>query len=170
MGMQRYLLVLDIDRPVTDEQLDGGPVRYLAARQEREPTEVVVLSLARPPRLPTADLLLGGAVSNLAVAPVKFPFAPQPVHDVNAAAEHRMRWAVQRLTAVGCQASGIISDEDLLTAVCFEARSHDYDQLIVATSSQPGSWLARLLHRDPIHRLHWRWRRRLIVFPLSPRE
>jgi hypothetical protein len=139
MSMQRYLLVLDIGRPVTDEELDGGPVSYLAARQEREPGEVTVLSLARSPQLPMAELLLGGAASNLAVAPVKFPFAPQPHHDVSAAAEHRMHWAVQQLTAVGCQASGIISDEDLVTAVGFEARSHDYDQLIVATSSQPGS-------------------------------
>ena len=100
------------------------------------------------------------------MAPVKFPSAPPPDYDASAAAEHRTRRAVQQLTAAGGQARGIISDEDLVTAVCLEGRRHDYDQVIVATSS----WPARLLHRDPVHRLRRRWKRRLIVCPPRPRE
>lgn len=41
--MQRYLLVLDIELPVMDEELDRGLVSYLAARQDQEPIEVVVM-------------------------------------------------------------------------------------------------------------------------------
>jgi hypothetical protein len=52
MGMRRYLLVLDTDLPIGDEELHLGPVRYLAARHEQEPAEVVVLSLASSPRGP----------------------------------------------------------------------------------------------------------------------
>jgi hypothetical protein len=77
MDMRRHLLVIDIDLPVTDEALDRGPISFLAARQEQEPSEVVVMSLARSPRLPTIELLLGGAVSVAAVTPTKFPVAPR---------------------------------------------------------------------------------------------
>jgi hypothetical protein len=38
------------------------------------------------------------------------------------------------LQATGCQASGIISDEDLMDAVRAEIRSHSYDAMILATS------------------------------------
>jgi hypothetical protein len=71
------------------------------ARQEQEPCEVVVLSLAgsRPARLPALELLLGARAG-------KFPVAPKPGHDLSAAAEHRMSLAVRHLTTIGCQASG----------------------------------------------------------------
>ena len=45
MDMRRYLLVLDMDLLAMDEEHDLEPVSYLAARQEQEPCEVVVLSL-----------------------------------------------------------------------------------------------------------------------------
>jgi len=47
-----------------------------------------------------------------------------------------MHRAVQHLRGIGCQASGIISDGDLLEAVRAETRAHDYDQVILATSRQ----------------------------------
>jgi hypothetical protein len=165
--MQRYLLVLDIDQPVTDEELDRGPVSYLAARQDQQPADVVVLSLASAPKLPAMDLILGAATSAAIAAPVVFPRAPQPDHDVSATAEHRMNRTVQHLKATGGQASGIISDEDLLRAVRAETSIHHYDQVVLATSRQYGSWLARLLHTDPVHRLRWHWRKPLVVFPLG---
>jgi hypothetical protein len=111
------------------------------------------------------DLLLGGAVS--IIGPVKFPFARSPDQEVNAAAEHRMNLAVQHLQAAGCQASGIIRDEDLMDAVRAETRSHSYDGMILATSRPADPWLRRVLHRDPIHQLRHRWGRRLAVFPLG---
>ena len=64
-----------------------------------------------------------------------------------------MHRAVQHLRGIGCQASGIISDSDLLEAVRAETRPHDYDQVILATSRQGGPGLARPLRRDPLHRL-----------------
>ena len=45
--MRRCLLVLDRDLATADEP-KPGPVSYLAARQEEEPCEVVVLGLVRP--------------------------------------------------------------------------------------------------------------------------
>jgi hypothetical protein len=94
--------------------------------------------------------------------------APKPDHDLGAAAEHRMDLAVRHLTAIGCQASGLISDEDLLSAVRSETRGHAYDELILATEQDATSRLARALHLDPVHKLRRRWGRRLTVFPLSP--
>jgi hypothetical protein len=44
--MQRYLLVLDADLLALDEKLGLEPISYLVERQEQEPCEVVVLSLA----------------------------------------------------------------------------------------------------------------------------
>ena len=78
-----------------------------------------------------------------------------------------MNLAVQRLKAIGCRASGIISDNDVLEAVRAESRAHRYDQVILVTSRQGGTWLALLLHRDPIHKLRRRWRQQLTVFPLE---
>ena len=40
---------------------------------------------------------------------------------------------------IGCQASGIISYEDLITAVRSETRGHDYDEVILATGGRKGS-------------------------------
>jgi len=95
--------------------------------------------------------------------------APRPDHDIGAAAEHRMNLSVRRLKAIGCQASGLISDEGhLVKAVVSETRGHDYDEVILATGSQRGSWLARGLRLDPMHRLRRRLEQRLIVFPLGP--
>ena len=168
--MGRYLLVLDIDLLALDEKLDSGPTNYLAARQEQEQCEVVVLSLAdsgqtKPSSL---ELLLGGATSHASSAPAKFPAASRADHDVNAAAEHRMNRAVRHLAAIGCQASGLISDANLGKAVDAETRRHDYDEVIVVTSGHDGSWLARTLHLDPIHHLEHRWGKKLTVFTPDP--
>jgi hypothetical protein len=159
IDVRRYLLVLDMDLLALDEELDLEPINYLVARQESEPCEVLVLSLTdtRRAKLPSMELLLGAQVG-------KFPVAPQPDHDISAAAEHRMNLAVRHLKAIGCQASGVISDEDLVKAVRSETRGHDYDELIVATSGQSGSRLARALHLDPLHQLRWRWGKRLVPF------
>jgi hypothetical protein len=100
--MQRYLLVLDTDLPVTEEELRRWPVSHLAARHEQEPNEVVVLSLAGSPRGSGMEILLGAGVSIATVVPV-VGRAPRPGHDVSAAAEHRMNRAVQQLKAIGCR-------------------------------------------------------------------
>ena len=164
--MGRYLLVLDTDLPALDEELDLGPIGYLVERQEQQQCEVVVLSLADTGQTKPSSLefLLGGATSHATYAPAKFPAAARPDHDVNAAAEHRMNRAVRHLTAIGCQASGLISDEDLVKAVDAETRGHDYDEVILATSGHDGSWLARTLHLDPIRHLERRWGKDLTVF------
>ena len=164
--MQRYLLVLDTDLPITEEELRRGPVSHLAARHEQEPAEVVVLSLASSPRGSGMELLLGAGISIGTVVPV-LARAPRPDHDVSAAAEHRMNRTVQHLKAIGCRASGIISDSDMLEAVRTETRAHNYDQVILTTSRQSGPLLARLLRRDPVHRLRRRCKQQLIVLPLS---
>jgi hypothetical protein len=162
MAMQRYLLVLDMDLLAVDDKLDLEPINYLVAQQEREPCEVVVLSLVdtAQTKLPAMELLLGAQVG-------KFPVAPRPDHDIGAAAEHRMNLAVRHLKVIGCQASGLISDEDLVKAVRSETRAHDYDEVILATGRQDGSRLAGVLGRDPVHQLRRQWGDRLIVF--SPR-
>ena len=159
MDMQRYLLVLDMDLLAVDDKLDLEPINYLVAQQEREPCEVVVLSLVdtTQAKLPAMELLLGAQVG-------KFPVAPRPDHDISAAAEHRMNLAVRHLRVIGCQASGLISDEDLVKAVRSETRAHDYDEVILATGRQDGSRLAGLLGRDPVRQLRRQWGDRLIVF------
>lgn len=162
--MRRYLLVLDMDLLAVDEELDLEPINFLVAQQQRGPCEVVVLSLVdtRSARLPALELLLGARVG-------KFPVAPRPDHDIGADAEHRMKLAVRHLKAIGCQASGIISDEDdLVQAVRSETRGHDYAGVVLATGRPRGSWLARGLHLDPVNQLRRRLGQRLIVFPLGP--
>ncbi len=163
MGMRRYLLVLDMDLLAVDEELDLKPINYLVARQEQGPCEVVVLSLVdtRQTRLPASELVLGAQVG-------KFPVAPRPDHDISAAAQHRMNLAVRHLKMIGCKASGLISDEDLVKAVRSETRGHEYDQVILATGRQGGTWLARTLRQDPIYQLRRRWGQRLIVFSRGP--
>lgn len=56
-----------------------------------------------------------------------------------------------------CQrASGLISDgNNLVKAVRSETRRHDYDEVILATGRQRGSWLARELRLDPVHQLRF---------------
>lgn len=163
MDMRRYLLVVDMDFLALDEQLGLQPISYLVARQEQEPCEVVVLSLVskRQAQLPAMELLLGARIG-------KFPVAPSPDHNIVDAAEHRMNLAVRHLKTIGCQASGIISEEDLLPAVRAETGHHRYDEVILAVGQQSSSWLARALHLDPVHRLRRRVGKRLIVFPLAP--
>ena len=161
--MRRYLLVLDMDLLAIDEELDLEPINHIIGEQEQEPCELTVLSLAgtAQQKLPAMELLLGAQVG-------KLPIAPPPDHDVSASAEHRMNLAVRQLKMIGCRASGIISDEDLVPAVRAETRSHAYDGLIVATGMQGGSRLARLLHLDPVHQLRWHWGKRLTVFEGAP--
>jgi hypothetical protein len=161
--MRRYLLVLDMDLLAIDEELDLEPINYIVGQQEQEPCEVTVLSVAGTPqqKLPAMELLLGAKVG-------KFPRAPRPDHDVTASAEHRMSLAVRHLKTIGCRASGIISDEDLVAAVRTETRAHSYDGVIVATGMQGGSRLAHFLHMDPVHRLRRRCGKRLTVFEGEP--
>jgi hypothetical protein len=162
MDMQRYLLVLDMDLLAVDDKLGLEPINYLVAQQERAPCEVVVLSLVdtAQTKLPAMELLLGAQVG-------KFPVAPRPDHDISAAAEHRMNLAVRHLKMIGCQASGLISDEDPVKAVRSETRAHDYDEVILATGRLDGSWLGGVLGRDPVHQLRRQWGDRLIVFSYS---
>jgi hypothetical protein len=162
IDVRRYLLVLDMDLLALDEELELEPINYLVARQDEEPCEVMVLSLTDTgqAKLPSMELLLGAKVG-------KFPVAPQPDHDVSAAAEHRMNLAVRHLKAIGCQASGVISDGGLVKAVRSETRGHDYDEVVVATGGQSGSRLARALHLDPLHQLRRRWGKRLTLFSVA---
>ncbi len=143
MKMRRYLLVLDMDLLAVDEKFDLKPINYLVTQQEQEPCEVVVLSLVdtSQTKLPAMELVLGARVG-------KFPVAPRPDHDISAAAEHRMNLAVRHLRVIGCQASGVISDDDLVRSVRRETRAHDYDQVILATGRQNGSGLAGVLRLD----------------------
>ena len=158
MDMQRYLLVLDKDLLTVDEELGLEPINYLVARQEQEPREIVVLSLAGTGQAavdPFLSYLHGNCLGALAL-------------DQDArAAEHRKNLAVRHLRTIGCKASGFISAEDLVRAVRSETGDHNYDQVILATGRQVGTWLARVLRRDPIHRLRRRWGARLIAFPLG---
>ena len=168
--MRRYLLVLDMDLLALDEERDLEPINYLVARQEQEPSEVVVLSLAatRQAQLSSLELLLGAATGRGAHVPAKFPVAPRPGHDISAAAEHRMNRAVRHLRTIGYQASGFISDEELVKAVRAETRRHDYDEVTLATGRQGGTWLPRRLHLDPVHQLRRRCGLRLTVFTSGP--
>jgi hypothetical protein len=166
MAMRRYLLVLDMDLLAQNEELDLEPINYLVARQEQERGEVVVLSVVanRQVKLSPMELLLGGASAHATAAPSKYPTAPQPGHPVNAAAEDRTNLAVRHLKTIGYQASGLMSDEELVKAVGSETRRHHYDEVILAAGRQGGNWLARSLHLDPIHQLR-RKVQRLVILP-----
>jgi hypothetical protein len=162
MGVRRYLLVLDMDLLAVDEQCDPGPIGYLAGRQEHEPCEVAVLSLATgQPHLPAMEMLIFAQIGRM-------PLAPPPDPDVSAGADHRVNRAMHYLEVIGCEASGIISDEDPVKAVRSETRAREYDAVILATGRLGGSWLARLLHLDPVHRLRRRWGKSLIVCQPRP--
>jgi hypothetical protein len=71
---------------------------------------------------------------------------------------------VRHLKTIGYQVSGRIRDEELVKAVRAETRARDYDEVILATGRQGGSWLARSLHLDPIHQLR-RAVPRLVILP-----
>ena len=164
MAMRRYLLVLDMDLLAADEEFDLEPINYFVAQQDCEACAVEVMSLVNngPAKLPSMELLLGARVG-------KFPVAPRPNHDISAAAEHRMNLAVRHLRAIGCQADGIISDEDdLVKAVSAETSAHDYANVVLAIGRPRGSQLARAMHLDPVHRLLRRLGQRLVVFPIGP--
>jgi hypothetical protein len=169
MVMRRYLLVLDTGLPGLGEELDPEPISYLAARPEQERGEVVVLSVAagRQVKLSSLELLLGAATAQGQSAPAKYPTAPQPGHDVHVGAEHRMNRAVRQLKSIGYQASGLISDQELVKAVRAQTRAHGYDQVILVTSRQGGSGLARSLHLDPVHQLRRRMRQPLVIFAVG---
>lgn len=160
--MPRYLLVLDMDLLALDAELDLEPINYLVERHEEEPCEVVVLSLVTDrPRLPSTELLLGAQVG-------KLPVAPRPDHDIDSVAEHRMNLTVQHVKALGHQASGLVSGEDLTHAVRSETHRHDYDHLILMIGRQRASRLTRLMRLDPVHRLQRSWGNRLTVFWSGP--
>jgi len=163
--MHRYLLVLDMDLLAMDEEHDLEPINYLVAMHEQGPCEVVVLSLAdtNQTKLPVMELLLGAKAG-------KFPVAPQADHDVGAAAEHRLNLAVRHLKTIGYQASGVISDQDLVKAVRAETARHDYDKVILATGRQTGSRVARVMGHDPVQQLRRKLGERLVVFPESHRK
>jgi hypothetical protein len=162
--MRRYLLVVDMDLLTVDQEHDLEPINYLMAKQEQGSCEVVVLSLVMDqPKLPALELLLGAQAG-------KFPVAPRPDHAIGADAEHRMNLAVRQLELIGCQASGIISDEDLVKAVRAETRGQHYDEVILATGRQDNSRLARLIGRDPVQQLRRQWGQRLIVFREGHRQ
>jgi hypothetical protein len=74
-----------------------------------------------------------------------------------------MDLAVHYLKVIGCQASGLVSDEDLVNAVRSETSARDYDGVILAAGGLGSSGLARALHLDPVHQLRRRWGKRLIV-------
>jgi hypothetical protein len=164
MGMRRYLVVLDMDFLAADEEFDLEPINYLVAQQDQGPLEAVVLSLAdsSQAKLPAMEMLLGARIG-------KMPIAPTPRHDIAAAAEHRMNLTVRHLRSIGCQASGIISDDDdLFQVVRSEDQHHDYTGVLLLTGRPHSSALARWLHLDPIHRLRRSLRNRLVLFPLGP--
>jgi hypothetical protein len=119
--MHRYQLVLDMDLLAMDEEHDLEPIKYLVAKHEQGPCGVIVLSLVdmSQTKLPATELRLGAQAG-------KFPVAPQADHDISAAAEHRMSLAVRHLRTIGCQASGVVSDQDLVKADRSEAAGHDY--------------------------------------------
>ena len=154
--MQRYLLVLEEDLLTVDEELGLEPINYLVARQEQEPCEVVVLSLVETGQSAADPSPYGN-----------FLGAVPPDRDARVA-EHRKDRAVRYLRTIGCKSTGFISSEDLVRAVHSETRGRNYDQVILPTGRQIGTWLARVLRWDPIHRLQRRWRGQLIAFPLGP--
>ena len=156
MDVRRYLLVLDMDLLAVDEQCELGPISYLVARQEHERCEVVVLSLATGQAQPAGEMLIYAGIGRM-------PLAPPPDAGIRAVAEHRMDLAMHYLKVIGCEASGLVSDEDLVNAVRSETRARDYDGVIVAAGRLGGSSLARVLHLDPVHQLRRRWGKRLIV-------
>ena len=132
-----------------DEQ---EPLNYLVAKQEQQPCEVVVLSLVSNQPKIHIESLAGAGI------PKHPDLAHRPDDPISVNAEHRMERAVQNLKMIGCQASGIISYEALLTAVRSETQGHDYNEVILATGRQEGSGLARIVGRAPVQQLRREWR------------
>jgi hypothetical protein len=162
MVMRRYLLVVDMGWPTMGEEHDLEPITYLVARQEQEPCEAVVLSLARNRPEPPAGLRAGAGL----------PQHPDPAHQADDGtsvdARHRMDRAVQHLKNIGCPATGIVSHDDPATAVRAETSARHYDEVILATGRPEVSRLSRIAGRDPLHQLRRALGDRLIVFPPPP--
>jgi hypothetical protein len=116
MDMRRYLLVLDMDLLALDEEHGLEPINYLVAKQEQQPCEVVVLSLVSNQPKIRIESLAGAGI------PQHPDLAHRPDDPISVNAEHRMERAVQNLKMIGFEASGIISHEDLVTAVHSETR------------------------------------------------
>jgi hypothetical protein len=114
--MRRYLLVLDMDLLALDQEHDLEPLSYLVAKQEQQPCEVVVLSLVSNQPKIYIESLAGAGI------PKHPDLAHRPDDPISVNAEHRMERAVQNLKMIGFEASGIISHEDLVTAVHSETR------------------------------------------------
>ena len=161
MDVPRYLLVLDMDLLAVDKQCELGPIGYLVARQEHEQCEVVVLSLVTDQTQSATEMLIFASIGRM-------PLAPPRDAGTWAVAEHRMDQAIHYLKVIGCAASGLVSDEDLVNAVRSETRARDYDGVILAAARLGGSGLARTLHLDPVHQLRRRWGKRLIVCQPGP--
>lgn len=103
--MRRYLLVLDRDLISADEQSRPEPIKYLAARQEQEPCEVVVLTLVTTRQAQVPPFMRLSTTRQIGRDPGA---AAPPDHDVRAA-EHRMNFAVHQLDRIGCHATGLIT-------------------------------------------------------------
>jgi hypothetical protein len=121
VDVRSYLLVLDTALLWLDDKRGHEPINYLVQQQEQEQSEVVVLSLTEQTKLSSLELVLGAASGSF--PPAKFPITPPPDHDRSAAAEHRMNLTVQHRKTIGCQASGLVSGEDLVKAADAETRA-----------------------------------------------
>jgi hypothetical protein len=160
--MRRYLLVLDRELATADEPRPA-PVSYLAARQEEEPCQVVVLALVRSlgHQVPTFMRL------RMSASIGRYGRANLPKHDVRAT-EHRMSSAVLQLERVGCHATGVITRQRQLgLAVRGEIHGRHYDEVLLVTGRSSGTWLTRFLRLDPAHQLRLRLGHRLTIFPLG---
>jgi hypothetical protein len=160
--MRRYLLVLDRDLATADEPRPA-PVNYLAARQEEEPCQVVVLALVRSRKAQVPAFMRLRLSNSIG----RYGRTNLPQHDV-IAAEHRMNSAVFQVERVGCHAAGVITRQRQLgLAVRGEIHGRHYDEVLLVTGRSSGTWLARFVRLDPVHRLRLRLGHRLTVFPLG---
>ena len=160
--MRRCLLVLDRELVAEDEPRPA-PVSYLAARQEQEPCQVVVLALVRSSQAQVPAFMRLRMSNSIG----RYGRANLPRHDVKAA-EHRMNSAVFQLERAGCHATGVITRQRQLSlAVRGEIHGRHYDEVLLVTGRSSGTWLSRLMRLDPVHRLRLRLGHRLVIFPLG---
>jgi hypothetical protein len=160
--MRRYLLVLDRDL-VTEDEPRPAAVSYLAARQQQEPCQVVVLTLVRSRKAQVPAFMRLRMSNSIG----RYGRAKLPAHDVKAA-EQRMSSAVLQLERAGCHAMGVITRQRQLgLAVRGEIHGRHYDEVLLVTGQSSGTWLSRLVHLDPVHRVRLRLGHRLVVFPLG---
>jgi hypothetical protein len=158
--MRRYLLVLNRDLISADQQSRPEPISYLAAQQEQEPCEVVVLTLITTRQGQVPPFMRLSTSRQIGRDPGR---ASLPDHDVRAA-EQRMNSAVHQLDSIGCHTTGVITGQrQLVMAVRAEIHGRDYDEVILVTGRR-GPWLARVLGLDPVQRLRIRLGHRLVIF------